>query len=105
MKAFIKGISKLLIIPLILALTISVVLPTPSLAKQPVCLPLKDMTYFMLVTRKQAYLSTFIDKSAAVFQLYVSRAGEWTLIGVTPELSACILLEGYDFRFAGGYQI
>lgn len=48
-----------------------------------------------------AYVGTFIDEKAVVFQMYVDhRRGRWVFIGVTDTMKYCVIARGYEMTLA-----
>lgn len=59
----------------------------------------RKFTHIALSQAGLAYVGTFITEDSHVLQLYIRRDGLWTLVGITPDIKACIPMAGVEHAF------
>jgi hypothetical protein len=59
----------------------------------------RKITHKALAQAGLGYVGTFITQDSHVLQLYIRRDGVWALVGITPDIKACILMAGVEHAF------
>lgn len=82
----------------IAALLLILFITTQSYAFE--CSDSKSLIKKMIAEKHLGFLGTAIDDHANVYMFFLNmQTGEWAVLGIKENLTACVLLEGTDWQF------